>query len=271
LIGLLFILFACSDDAVVQVLPLSDNITEVNAYDLDNNNNGSDIRVDFEVSSNLNVSEYRVMILPSSSSNSFTEESALSVPQESYFSVSPQTDVLEYSINRLPANLLDVTGNQISNGIDYEVILFVIGTENQRISSKFADIIINDQGIYEGIYHTLECPPFQDPCAASVSSVVNQFYTGIFSSPPFIAGALSSEFFFKLGAEDTLLDFEWISHFSNPAFDCTETVTGAGKVEDELLLKFDFSGLGYSVLNGTEGESPCDTSTVSGILELIRQ
>jgi len=258
LIGLLFVFIACDDDAIV--LPLNDNINEVKAYDLDNNNNGSDIRVGFEVSSNLNVTEYRVMIVPSSSSNSFTEDVASTVPQESYFSVSPQTDVLEYSINRLPASLLDVTGNQISNGIDYEVMLFVIGTGNQRISTESVEIMIIDQGIYNGNYEAIE---FQR--SALISSVVNEFYSGIFNIPdPDHEGI----FFFKLAAEDTLVDFEWISTLIIPEamINCTQTLTGAGKVEDDLLLKFDVSGVG-----SLDGEEPCVIDTVSGTLQLIRQ
>ena len=53
--------FSCSDEEPL----LSPNlVTDLRAYDLDNNGDASDIRVDFVVANNLNVTEYRIMILP---------------------------------------------------------------------------------------------------------------------------------------------------------------------------------------------------------------
>ena len=54
-------LLACSEEEA----PLTPNlVTEVGAYDLGNNGDASDIRVDFMVSNNLNVEEYRIMVIP---------------------------------------------------------------------------------------------------------------------------------------------------------------------------------------------------------------
>ena len=69
LIVAFFLLTSCKDDEVLPFTP--DLVTSVKAYDLDNNGNSSDIRVDFIVDNNLNVSEYRVMVIRTSSSNSF--------------------------------------------------------------------------------------------------------------------------------------------------------------------------------------------------------
>ena len=77
------LLSACGTDDI-PLLPLTENLVlQLKAYDLDNNGNASDIRVDFNVQNNLNVSEYRVMILPSASSNAFNEDVAESLPRES--------------------------------------------------------------------------------------------------------------------------------------------------------------------------------------------
>ena len=55
-------LFSCGDD---EVLPLTQfQVTSVKAFDLGNGGNAGDIRVHFGVKDNLNVIQYRVMVIP---------------------------------------------------------------------------------------------------------------------------------------------------------------------------------------------------------------
>jgi len=83
-------LLSCKDDDVG--LPLTPELVfEIIAYDLDNNGNSSDIRVDFVVKDNLNVIEYRIMVIPSSAGNSFNEGMALSVRPVSFLEVTPES------------------------------------------------------------------------------------------------------------------------------------------------------------------------------------
>ena len=86
---------------------------------LGNNGNSSDIRVDFEIKDNLNVIEYRVMIVPSSISASFDEGIAASISATSYLSVVPESFKVEQSIKRLPSGLLDVNGALIQNNFQF--------------------------------------------------------------------------------------------------------------------------------------------------------
>ena len=59
IIGFLF-LTSCKDE----VSPLTpDLVFDVKAYDLDNNGNSSDIRLDFAVLNNLNVTEFWLKVL----------------------------------------------------------------------------------------------------------------------------------------------------------------------------------------------------------------
>ena len=60
---------ACNGEPEIALTP--DLVEELHAYDLDNNGNASDIRVDFVVKDNLNVLEYRVMVVPEDQKDSF--------------------------------------------------------------------------------------------------------------------------------------------------------------------------------------------------------
>ena len=143
-------LFSCSDDEGLPLTP--ELVSELRVYDLDNNGNSSDIRVDFEVLDNLNVSEYRVMLIPTSKINSFDESIASSVPETGYFSLFPEIFKSEYSIKRLPPSLPDVTSAPIQNNREYVAAVLVLGTGNQQLSAFSAPFKLKEQGIYTGTY-----------------------------------------------------------------------------------------------------------------------
>jgi len=123
-LGLAIVLLtSCKDDE----LPLTpDLVTSVKAFDLDNNGNASDIRVDFKVENNRNVMEYRVMILQSKDSSSFTLSIAQSIPEINFLRFLPVTLLGEWSINRLPSSLPDVNGELIRNNVEYVIAILVV-------------------------------------------------------------------------------------------------------------------------------------------------
>ena len=156
-------LLSCQDDEVLPLTP--DLISEIKAYDLDNNGNSSDIRLDFEVEDNLNVVEYRIMILPSKNSDSFNKEIAASIPSPNYLEIIPEKFKYEYGFNRLSAGLLDVGGVPIQNDLEYVVSVFVIGTDINQLSDFSNPITLKDQGIYSGrhwIRRTQTCSDITD-------------------------------------------------------------------------------------------------------------
>jgi len=88
LIIAVLIFTSCKDD---EVLPLTDDlVTSVKAYDLDNNGDVSDIRVDFIVQNNISVSEYRLMVVPLILSTSFNQIVAVSIPEGSFHRIIAQ-------------------------------------------------------------------------------------------------------------------------------------------------------------------------------------
>jgi len=126
------IIFACDEEVS---LPLTANlVTIINAYDLDNNGDGSDVRVDFSVLNNLNVEEYRIMIIPEVSSSTFNEESAEITPRTNYTIIFPEAFKIEYSLNRFPSTLLDVNGSPIRNDFNYVMAIYVVGKSERQLS-----------------------------------------------------------------------------------------------------------------------------------------
>jgi len=92
------------------------------------------------------------MIKPSSSSSSFTADLASGIPESNYFEVNPVPFENKYSISRLTSNLLDVNGDQIINGVEYVVAIFVFGTGSHQLSEFSRPFTLQDQGIYSGDY-----------------------------------------------------------------------------------------------------------------------
>jgi len=146
-------------------------VTEVNAFDLDNNGIVSDIRVDFIVTDNLNVTEYRVMVIPASFSNSFDQSVAVSRPRENFLIEFPVPFETEYTISRLPPTLLDVNGALIIDGVEYVVAILVMatveGTVDYQLSEFSRPFTLRDQGIYGGYYKGSGC------CLSGFGNIVN--------------------------------------------------------------------------------------------------
>ena len=271
-------LLSCKDD---EVLPLTPNlVNEVKAYDLDNNSNSSDIRVDFEVKNNVNVFEYRVMVIPSNTSSSFTESLAASIPETSYSEVNPESFTLEYSIKRLPSNILDINGNPIINGIEYVVAVFVFTSGNYQLSGFSKPFTLKNQGIYNGRYilgAEQTCLDINDiPTFASISPDSSSIfivdlnedgndYFGIFPCPRCVdpndygpvrftvAGTTITNWIW-----DLKLIVCWHSSLCNHEDLCPGIEYGEGRIIDDLSIEIDYTNVSCK-------------STCSGTNFLVRQ
>jgi len=174
-------LISCKDDPILPLTP--DLVASVKAYDLDNNGNSSDIRVDFVIQDNLNVIEYRIMVVPLSFSDSFDQDDAATISEPSYLSVTPQSFKVEHSIKRLPDGMLDVNGAQIQNNIEYVAAVFVFGKDNIQLSGYSGQFTLKNQGIYNGRYFN----GFEQICVLSGGG-----------SQPFNRGVSSGDYYIDL-------------------------------------------------------------------------
>jgi len=182
------LLTSCNPDDGLPLTP--DLVTSVKSYDLDNNSNSSDIRVDFNVRDNNNVTEYRIMVVPSNISNSFDVGNALSLLEERYLEKEPEIFNNDYSITRLPSNLSDVNGDQIRNNLEYVVTVLVVGTGNHQLSEFSRPLTLREQGIYSGEYEGVFFQEIIDfanpspPCPIESSDNVSTTLTGNIQSSP---------------------------------------------------------------------------------------
>jgi len=252
-------LFACNGDDVR--LPITPNLVPtVKAYDLDNNGNSSDIRVDFVVQDNLNVIEYRIMVIPSSFSNSFDEGIAASISVTSYLSVLPESFKVEHSFQRLPSGLSDVNGSQIQNEKEYVVAVFVVGVGNHQLKAFSTPFTLKDQGIYTGKYFYGTEHTCSDEFGGSFSGTNpadglffvdftenDDFYSGIFQCNECSNSAA------YLGTASFYADGMSISNYIREAIkicpggcgdgECPLIQIGDGIVVDELMLEIEFTSV----------------------------
>jgi len=244
---LILIIGLLSCDSADPFLPLTPGLVEeIKAYDLDNNGNSSDIRVDFEVKDNLNVIEYRIMVLPSSLENAFDEDIASSIASTSYFRIEPENFTVEYSIKRLPPGLLDINGGQIQENIEYLAVVFAVGKDNFELSGYSGYFTLKNQGIYGGRYFIgieYECQNFPDDRADGSTFIDltgnEDDYFGTFIRPHIGNQGLVS--FSVVGT--TVLDYvrDWPDQLCSPQPTCDGFCPvleqGEGIIIDELNIE----------------------------------
>ncbi len=146
-------LFACNND---ELLPLTPSLVlNVNAFDLGNDGNGGDIRVDFEVKNNQNVIEYRIMIVPEISSSFFVKEIAEVIQSESFQTIFPESFTVIHSARRLSDLLLDINGEIIMAEKDYVAAVLVISKDDIQLSESSVPFKLQNLPIYSGYYVVL--------------------------------------------------------------------------------------------------------------------
>lgn len=99
-------------------------VTGVNAADVNNNNNGTDLRVSFNrVSDESTISQYRIFVVNNASAGSFNLSSAQS---SSYYTLVNKTGANISQV--LASGARDTNGNLIQNGVAYRIYVLSIGS-----------------------------------------------------------------------------------------------------------------------------------------------
>lgn len=155
MISVLFVfLLSCSKDDPDEMVDLPDpvEISSIGLYDLDNNNNASDFRVDFSTDAVSDGDEFRIVLIKTGSGISLSEVRDDLTPSQ-YFSVFSSSDVTFSTF--LPADLQDVGGEEIQNGNSYRAQIIMVGSDD--LSDPTPSIQIRDIGILSAGYSgTLE-------------------------------------------------------------------------------------------------------------------
>lgn len=105
------------------------NISNLSVSDVNDFNNGLDLRVDFtRISNESNLSHYRIYIVREANASSFTLSSANAVTNSNYYTIIPVTGS---NVSRiLSADSRDVSGALIQNGVSYRAFVMSVGTGN---------------------------------------------------------------------------------------------------------------------------------------------
>jgi len=259
-------LFSCGED---EFLPLNpDLIVEITTYDLGNGGNAGDIRIDFEVIDNLNVEEYRIMIIPEASSSTFNEEGAEITPRTNYATIFPEAFKIEYSLDRLPSTLLDVNGSPVQNDFNYVVAIYVVGKSDTQLSQFTEPFFIRDRGIYDGLYEIfmhdqiqtdLGCQREKDSHLGTLIQQKDGIYTGLIGCILEEVGCNISNVSWgnvslEISGHSISFVYERIAGCNYPEQDddpcysclqgevCNTTFSGTGTIEDDILFDIDYSG-----------------------------
>jgi len=119
---------SCADDEVPggNSVPVGE-AQNVRIFDIDNQDNASDIRIFFNgLSDPSAVQEYRLILVDVDNSNSFDLESANDLTSDSYHRVSSGSGQIKAS---LPADQLTGSGSNLANGNSY--VAFVLAVSNE--------------------------------------------------------------------------------------------------------------------------------------------
>lgn len=132
------LILACGSDDPDEPKVTEIGITLVTVVDADNQGNAADLRVCFSPSDHEElVSEYRVIIAKASNTTGLTEASANTLAVDRYFSITPSGSVIETA---LPANLLDMDGDAITEGVAYSPGVLTMPRVNETVT---ADLFVS--------------------------------------------------------------------------------------------------------------------------------
>ena len=249
------ILLACSSDDLIPLTP--DLVSEIKVYDLGNNGNASDMRVDFRVENNLNVLEYRVMLVRAEAVGSFDVEVAAAVGSGFYYEIEPTAIDLQYSISRLPETLTDILGNVIVENQNFVVVILALGTGDRQLSEPSESITLQDRGIYDGQYRGSSAAVGSNECL-EVFALDIEFtlqsegrYTGQPTNPStnltlglisfnLVGSTNSIEVVFSI--DEPCANVAPNCEANNFPDQCTGLFEGVGTIEGELTISFTLSG-----------------------------
>jgi hypothetical protein len=99
-----------------------------------------------------------------------------------------------YSLKSLPADLLDVIGDPIRNGIDYVAVVLVFGAGNQQLSKFSGSFSLRDKHIYSGRYfygYSKSCTMLLDGASLPLNaSADGTFFIELSESGDLLVGVL---------------------------------------------------------------------------------
>ena len=234
------LMLSCSDE---EMGTLKTDIVQITSIkDIGNAANGSDVIVNFTLTTTQGLSNLQFMVIPSSDFISIDEVASPSPDQIHEISVQTKSDQA-----RLPADMLDHNGQPLANDVNYTLVVFAIIDGSRHINEQVDEFILRDKHILDGRY---------------IGTWDDNLYTnfGISADLKIDQGILSGPFYYSAGfvaccggSNDghirLQIDGQAITSFvynqSLEAFMggfCSGKYEGEGKIVDLINLHIDFTG-----------------------------
>ncbi len=236
---LTILLLACSKEDEEDLI--SENITITRVFDIGNNGNASDIRIEFEVL-DPNVGDFQIIVSKESSFGALNLELIQNLGDNQYLSVgtSSETEYREY----LPASLLDSDGDSITNDVNYNIVIYTV--ESQKLSSPFEGFSLKNESVINGEYIGL----WNDNLYTDfgISAVITGsgstfrgdfYYTSNFTSC--CGGQTDGSISFQV-VDGEILSFRYNQDLIDFMGGCPGLYNGSGEVVNDFDLLIDFEG-----------------------------
>ncbi|MBX7150948.1 hypothetical protein K1X84_04870 [bacterium] len=123
-------------------------VTGFTAFDINNRNNSSDIRLFFSLLDNVNfIKELRLILVKSDSASLFDQDDA-----ESNVFFSLITPIQQDIKKTLPSTLVDSDGDSIVNGVAYSAFIYLVGKDTTVVdvlSVSSNSLLLSDQSLQD--------------------------------------------------------------------------------------------------------------------------
>lgn len=241
--------FSCGKDSTFQLPPNVYSISKI--YDIANNSNSSDLRVEVSFLASASLSdllEVRLVIVKAS--KSFSQDQITTLSPTNYFSIP-----LSASPNQVikPIGTNDSDGDAVVNGTSYVVYVAILGKEGTRQLSNSKAFTSADKpilaGDYVGTWQDLGPPgPGTFPMSLRIADDYSgrMFYANA-NFTPFASGAQDATT--TMVATGTAISFnlnQFMPGYSgggapggSPTPNCPASKTLTGQILDDITMVFD--------------------------------
>jgi len=261
--GTILCLSSCKDDPKPVFQYPDDAIVITNAYDINNNSNGSDVRIDFVMASHdltIKTAEIRCTL----SQNQITLEQAKALEPDRFEIIANTFNGVSSKAKLSNSLAKDTQGNGLSNDIDYKAYILLVSKDETYFLSTPKDLTLKNRpvfaGAYTGLWNDALFQNFKVTMRLNDDYKGEIFYSGNFTTCCPVGGASDATVELILDGM-AIISFKAMQYLgSYKGGHCEATYAATGVITDEVTLSI-------SNLTGTD----CDGNHTPGTIVFTRQ